>query len=282
MEKGVQKMKKSANLKVILALTAAAAAFSLTGCNEGDDISISPKSETTTAAVTETEAITETVTEATTEETEATSETTEKADASSSDDQDDEEYKKELLDMFTENVEDYDMAFSMSNDFGIQFDAEAGDVIWMDLQTNEILKSGGNELKNSNDLDYSAHPAAFFGFALSDSRFSNLDEYNDYLKTVFTSKFLDVNDCGRRRFVEYEGKYYITELNKGLLFENWFADEAEITEFEKDKSFTVLVPGIKFDNPEDDLYGTLKFVKEADGWKIDDIQYNNLTNSRFN
>ena len=67
-----------------------------------------------------------------------------------------------------------------------------------------------------------------------------------------------------------------------MLFDKWYADQAEVTEFEKDRSFTVLVPGMIYESaPDETLYGTFNFVNTDNGWRIDSIGYNNLTNTRF-
>ncbi len=262
-------MNKSINFKTVLALTAAVAAISLTGCDNEDDISISNNTDTSIAEVTV--ASTEEVTEATAAETKIT-ETEETKSNITSDNLNDEEYKKELLDIFVKNIDIYNKALYLITDYGIEVNSEADDILWVDTDTRETICSDGKECSDT-EIDYEKHPHAAAAYPLKDERFSNLDEYNEYLNTIFTKKFLDSTECGRFRFFENNGKVYIIEVCKGLLFDNWHTDKAEITEFEKDKSFTVFVLGREAEDPDNNYYGTIKFVKESDGWKIDELDY---------
>lgn len=279
-------MKKSSNLKMIAALIAFASALALTGCTEEDNISISTNNETsaaeTTEAVMEETEATKATTKAAEETTKAeTSETKENKVTDSSKDNSDEEYEASLLKLFADNADLYSLAFSMANDFSIECDYDSNDVMWADWDTKEVILTGGKEILSDENIDFSAYPHAFTAYPLNDDRFSNLDEYNAYLKTIFSDNFLSTTKCGRERFVENNGKTYIFKINKGLLFEEWYSDEAEIKEYEKDKSFTVFVPGLKSEDPENVLYGTIKFVKEDGEWKIDSFDYNNIDNTRF-
>jgi len=227
-------------------------------------------------------------------ETENVQKETETEIAASEDDnsasQDDEEYRNILLSYFKENCDTFNTAFNLKSG-GATIQRSSDEIVWYDTETNEIYWCGDGDMEGEV-VDYSAHikytdennyhDTSNVARKLDDPRFSNLDEYNVYLRTIFTEGYLENESCGRGRFVEYNGKTYIADRMAGMLFDKWYADQAEVTEFEKDRSFTVLVPGMIYESaPDETLYGTFNFVNTDNGWRIDSIGYNNLTNTRF-
>lgn len=270
-------MEKSLKRNIISAVLISAALFSITGCFDGKDNSgadNSSKAETTTASEIQTTAEETTAASA---ETVVSTDKSKETTADTTEYLDDESYKKNLLKYFSDNVETFNLALSLANSFGIFCDMDADSILWVENDTNEIIMSGGQEIKNA-EIDFEKHNTAVLAYPLNDEHFSNVEEYDDYMRSIFTEEF--VNDCrmGAKRFIEYNGTVYIKEIHRGgILFDAWDTRYAEISQFERDKSFTVFTSCEgKNMNLSDPIYGSMKFVMTKDGWRIDEMSYNGV------
>lgn len=122
---------------------------------------------------------------------------------------------------------------------------------------------------------YSNHPDAMECRLLEDSRFSSNDELFGYLSRFFSDEILRERARNTPQFVRFDGKYYYVLPSRGLTFDEWQTDGAEISDVIADESFCVTAYAFSRDSSEEqnlDVRDVLTFTNTDEGWKVSKIK----------
>lgn len=178
-----------------------------------------------------------------------------------------ENYENEYLAVFREKADELDELMLLIHGFGVQTSYD--EMVWYDTDSGEVYYHGD---RDSEDIyaDFETYPHSVKAFLVTDSRFESNSDYRDYMNKYFSDSFIKTSAMDTEdRFIEYDGKIFDRDPGKGILFESWDTESAEIVDFVPDESFAVRSVGYR----DAGLAGYIRFVNTPDGWKVDNISY---------
>lgn len=250
-----RKVKKMIKHKIKAVISTAFLLLSLASCGNSGNFPVAEiKTEETSAPVTESQ-ITEAVTEPPVTE----------------DIQKKQREAEECMNIFSGISHELSEAYKVYNGFSIgNTDAEC---IVCNPFTIDIFYQGPvSEIKS--DV-YSAHPDAMECRLLNDPRFSSNDELFEYMSRFFSDEILRERTRNTPQFVRFGGNFYYVLPSRGLTFDEWQTEEAEITEVIAGESFCVTAYAFRRDSSEKenlDVRDVLTFTNTDEGWKVSKIK----------
>jgi len=243
--------------KIPAVISAAFLLLSLASCENSGDI---PVADIQTPEMTTADAVTEVqITEAVTEP------------PVTEDVQKKEREAEECMNIFSGITHELSEAYKVYNGFSIgSSDAEC--IVCNPFTVDIFYQGPVNEI---NGNVYSDHPDAMECRLLADPRFNSNDELFGYLNRFFSDEILRERTRNTPQFVKYDGKYYYVLPSRGLVFDEWQTEGAEISDVIAGESFCVTAYAFRRDSSEKenlDVRDVLTFTNTDEGWKVSKIK----------